>query len=76
MDNPLDAVRNLYRSFGGEVTELHARRMEAFLRDRPQDAFGRHVYDPRDFGWTYGGLAEEFVDYTTRYHIATESHGS
>jgi hypothetical protein len=76
MDNPLDAVRNLYRSFGGGVTELHARRMEAFLRDRPQDAFGRHVYDPRDFGWTYGGLAEEFVDYTTRYHIATESHGS
>ena len=29
---------------------------------RPKDAFGRHVYDPADYGWTYPGLAEEFED--------------
>jgi Sulfotransferase family len=75
MDNPLDAVRTLYGAFGGEVSDLHARRMEAFLRDRPKDAFGRHAYDPRDFGWTYEGLAEEFSDYTTRYDIVAGSHG-
>ena len=50
---------------------LHARRMETYLQDRPQDAFGRHRYDPADFGWTYAGLAEEFADYTERYQIAT-----
>ena len=38
--------------------------MQAFLEERPQDAFGRHRYDPADFGWTYAGLAEEFTDYT------------
>ena len=46
--------------------------MEAFLEHRPKDAFGRHRYDPADFGWTYAGLAEEFGDYTERYHIRSE----
>ena len=50
---------------------LHARRMQAFLEHRPQDVFGRHRYDPADFGWTYAGLATEFKDYTERYHIET-----
>ena len=65
MADPVGAVRGLYRRFGDEVSDLHARRMEAFLEQRPQDAFGHHRYDPADFGWTYAGLAEEFADYTT-----------
>jgi len=73
-DDPLEAVRGLYRRFGDEVSDLHARRMEMFLRQRPKDAFGQHRYDPADFGWTYAGLAEEFREYADRYHIRTEVH--
>jgi hypothetical protein len=73
MADPLGTVRALYASFGGEVSDLHARRMEAFLAHRPKDAFGHHHYDPADFGWTYPGLAEEFSDYTDRYHIGSEA---
>jgi hypothetical protein len=69
--DPVNAVRALYASFGEEVGPLHARRMHAYLEDRPQDAFGRHRYDPADFDWTYASLAEEFEDYTERYHIET-----
>jgi hypothetical protein len=69
--DPVTAVRRLYASFGEDVGHLHVRRMQAYLEDRPQDAFGRHRYDPADFGWTYPGLAEEFADYTERYHIET-----
>jgi hypothetical protein len=72
--DPVGAVRTLYGSFGEEVGSLHARRMHAYLEDRPQDAFGRHHYDPADFGWTYPGLAEEFKDYTERFHIAPADH--
>jgi hypothetical protein len=72
--DPLGTVRGLYRSFGDDVSDLHARRMQAFLEDRPKDAFGRHRYDPADFGWTYAGLGEEFADYTGRYQIRTEAH--
>jgi hypothetical protein len=72
MDDPLETVRGLYKHFGSEVSDLHARRMEAFLEHRPKDAFGHHRYDPADFGWTYEGLAEEFRHYTDRYHVHTE----
>jgi Sulfotransferase family len=72
MDDPLETVRGLYKHFGSEVSDLHARRMEAFLEHRPKDAFGHHRYDPADFGWTYEGLADEFRDYTDRYHVHSE----
>ncbi len=74
MADPIAAVRVLYERFGDTVSDLHVRRMEAFLDQRPKDAFGRHRYDPADFGWTYGGLAEEFSDYTARYQVAPEVH--
>jgi hypothetical protein len=73
MSDPLATVRDLYHQFGSEVSDLHARRMETFLAHRPKDAFGRHHYDPADFGWTYPGLAEEFSQYTERYHVRSES---
>ncbi len=68
--DPVGTVSALYAQFGEEVSELHARRMRAWLRDRPQDAFGRHRYDPADFGWTYPGLAGDFRHYTDRYDTA------
>jgi hypothetical protein len=69
--DPVDAVGRLYGTWGEEVSPLHARRMRAFLAQRPQDAFGRHRYDPEDFGWTYAQLAAEFGGYTERYGIST-----
>jgi hypothetical protein len=69
--DPVEAVRTLYGSFGEEVGPLHARRMRAFLEHRPPDAFGRHRYDPADFGWSYAGLDAEFDDYIERYGIET-----
>jgi hypothetical protein len=76
MSDPVGTVRHLYSGFDEEVSPLHARRMEAFLEQRPQDAFGRHRYDPADFGWTYAGLAEEFDDYTERYSVRTEDRSA
>ncbi len=73
MADPIGAVRNLYRRFGDSVSDLHVRRMEAFLEQRPQDVFGHHRYDPADFGWTYPGLAHEFAAYTARYQVAAEA---
>ncbi len=71
MTDPVEAVRGLYHCFGESVEPLHVRRMRAFLEDRPADRFGRHRYDPADFGWTYAGLDEEFGDYIADYGIRT-----
>ena len=53
-------------------SNLHERRIEAGLREKPQTAHGRHAYDPKDFGWTYDGLAEIWKDYVERYDIERE----
>jgi hypothetical protein len=71
MADPVEAVRGLYRHWGEEVGSLHARRMRAFLAQRPPDRFGHHRYDPADFGWTYAGLTTEFREYIARYHVRT-----
>jgi hypothetical protein len=76
MKDPVGTVRKLYRQFDSEVSDLHARRMEAFLAHRPKDAFGSHRYDPTDFGWTYPGLADEFSDYIERYHVRSEARAT
>ena len=75
MADPIDAVRRLYAHVGDEVTDLHARRMRSFLEYRPKDAFGRHRYDPADFGWSYPELADQFKEYTVRYRIPSELRG-
>jgi hypothetical protein len=72
MADPVGSVRDLYASFGDELSDEHAMRMTELLRDRPQDAFGRHRYDPADFGWSYAEINEEFADYTARYSVRPE----
>ncbi len=70
--DPIRTVSELYRSVGDEVSAEHADRISAFLAGRPKDAFGRHRYDPADFGWTYADIKAEFSDYITRYEVRPE----
>ncbi len=72
MKDPIEAVRAIYSHFGEEVHPLHERRMQAWLRDRSQSAFGRHGYDPADFGLTPEAIAERYADYTERFEIPRE----
>jgi hypothetical protein len=71
--DPVSAVRRIYEHFGETVSSLHERRMHAWMRERPQTAFGRHVYDAADFGWTWPGLAAGFSAYAERYRIPRET---
>lgn len=76
LSDPVTTVRELYESFGDEVTDEHARRMAALVTERPKDTVGRHRYDPADFGWTYAEINEEFADYTARYAVQAEQPGT
>ena len=68
-------MRALYAHFDAEPCALHVRRMEVWMRDRPQNAFGRHRYDPADFGFTPAGLRERFADYRERFGVADAESG-
>jgi len=70
---PIAAIRRLYRHFGEEPSPLHERRIAAWLREKPQTADGKHVYDPADFGWSYEELAEIWRPYRERYGIVRET---
>lgn len=73
MRDPLATMRRLYGHFGEAPSRLHERRIEAWLREKPQTADGKHVYDPADFGWSYDALAEIWRPYRERFDIARES---
>jgi hypothetical protein len=73
LDDPVATVERIYANFGESVGSLHRRRMEAWLRDRHQGAFGRHEYDPADFGWSYDDIATQFDPYRKRYDIPREA---
>jgi hypothetical protein len=72
MRDPLSAVRRIYAHFDEEPSPLHERRVEAWVREKPQNEFGRHSYDPADFGWSYEELAEIWQPYVERYGIERE----
>lgn len=73
MREPLAAMRRIYGHFGEAPSRLHERRIEAWLREKPQTAEGRHVYDPVDFGFSYGELAEIWRPYRERYDVRSET---
>ena len=73
MRDPIGAVRRLYAHFGDEVSELHARRMRRWMQDRPQQAFGRHVYRAEELGLSRAALDAEYADYRERFGVAREA---
>lgn len=72
MKDPIGAVHSIYAHHGETPSNLHTRRMEVWMQERGRHSEGRHVYDPRDFGWTYDELAEGFSAYRKRYDIDRE----
>ncbi len=73
LEDPVGTVERIYAHFGESVGALHRRRMQAWMRERHQSAFGRHRYDPADFGWSYAEIAEQFAAYRERYAIPREA---
>lgn len=70
--DPVAAVRRIYAEFDSELHPLHVRRMETWMRIRGQDAFGRHGYDPGDFGLDEDRIRARYGDYIARYEIPAE----
>ncbi|MEM9175957.1 MAG: sulfotransferase [Myxococcota bacterium] len=72
MRDPRATMRRIYAHFGETPSELHERRITAYLSEKHQTHAGKHVYDPVDFGWSYDQLAELWSEYTGKYGIERE----
>lgn len=72
MKDPVGSVQRLYAHFGDEVSDLHARRMQRWMQDRHQAAFGRHVYRAEELGLSRDALDREYAPYRERFQVPRE----
>lgn len=69
---PLDAMRQLYKALGDELTPEAEAGMKTWLNDNPQDKFGRHEYKLAEFGITPEQARGTFERYLSRYTVESE----
>jgi len=72
MKDPIGTVHAIRSHFGAAFDPLHERRIEAFMRQRPQDLYGRHVYRLDDLGMKAAAIEERFARYRQRYGVEHE----
>lgn len=67
MSDPMPQIRKIYSSFRRDLTDATFNAIDSYLKNRPQDKYGRHKYDPADFGFSREGVDKEFADYIGRF---------
>ena len=56
----------------GATNALIRARIETWMKQRSQSAFGRHGYDPADFGYSGERFDADFGAYCERFSIPRE----
>jgi hypothetical protein len=72
MRKPVETMRTVYKSLGDEFTPAAEAGMRAWLKDNPQDKFGKHDYKLERFGLTEQGVRQLFERYLSRYEVERE----
>lgn len=70
--DPMTELRRVYGSAGLEFGPAAAEAAEEAVFNNRQHRFGRHIYDPDDFGLSSGRIDGAFASYRANYGIATE----
>jgi hypothetical protein len=70
--DPAGTIQRIYAYFGMPFDDSVRAGVLGWLRDNPQDKFGRHKYTPEMFGLDGAGLRERFAFYTERFDVRSE----
>jgi len=65
--DPLGVVKEVYDSFGYELSAEALQRMQSWLRERPQHKHGVHRYRLEEFGLSRDRVLECLADYVETY---------
>jgi hypothetical protein len=71
--DPLGTMRSVYATFGDTLDGAALAAMTAHVESHPKHRFGRHSYDPAEYGLDSGAIRERFKPYVERYGIALET---
>jgi len=69
VDDPEDAMVEVYRSLGLELTPEVRHSIATWRAENPPGKRGVHTYDLSDYGLDAGEVAEEFAFYTDRFDL-------
>jgi Sulfotransferase family len=70
--DPIAAMRKLYAALGDELTAGAEAGMRTWLKDNPQDKFGKHEYKLAQFGLSPQTVRPLFERYLSRYDVEPE----
>jgi hypothetical protein len=74
--DPMATMRRVYAAFGDELDGQALRAMADHVESHPKGQFGRHAYDPGEFGLDAAAIAERFRPYVERYDIPLEQRAN
>ena len=67
---PMAVIRDIYAFLDTELTPEAEAAIEAQRQVTRKDRYGRHVYDPADFGMSVEGIRERYADYLQRFDLS------
>ncbi len=70
--DPVGAVREMYGTFGRELSAEAEQAMHAEIAARPRGVYGTHSYRLADFGLERAAVAERFTRYYDRFDVRRE----
>jgi len=70
--DPVGCARRIYREIGEEMSGATEAAMRKHVGEHVQHRYGRHTYDPADFGLAQGALDERFARYRERFDLPRE----
>ena len=72
MRDPVAGIQKAYAKVGRTVGETHAKRIQDYLDNKPKGKFGKHAYQPEDWGFTKAGIREQTKVYVDAYGVELE----
>ncbi|XP_013404316.1 uncharacterized protein LOC106169404 [Lingula anatina] len=67
--SPMTVVKRIYEKFGLSLTNHGRERMERYVLENPQNKYGRHRYDLKNYGLTEDEIREHFKEYIGYFDI-------
>jgi hypothetical protein len=70
IDDPIGTVKEIYNHFGLSWSDNYEERLKVYVRDNPQNKYGKHHYCAEDFGLMDEAIAGRFTQYRRRFGFA------
>lgn len=72
MRDPVAAIEGAYRQIGRPFASDHASRIRDYLAHKPKNKYGKHRYEPEDWGYTKAEIRERTRPYIEAFGVALE----